>query len=449
MSREAGNPDWLTPDEVDTVIVAFPDVYGRLLGKRMTLDHFLEHGLSAGMYACNYLMTADIEMNPLPGFKLAGWEQGYGDFHAKVDLKTLRLIPWHKKTALVLSDLFHEDGTPVEESPRRVLARQVERLVDKGLVSCMGSELEFFLFNESYAAADEKGFQEPTPASAYLIDYHILQPGRDEDVLRRLRNEMTLARIPVECTKGEWGRGQHELNLSYAEALEMADRHVLFKMGAKEIADQQGRAVTFMAKWKAQDAGSSFHIHSSLWDLERKRNLFADGGGESKLFRQFLGGLMKYTRELCCFFAPTINSYKRYQHSSWAPTRIVWGHDNRTCGFRIVGRGESLRIENRMPGADGNPYLAFAATLAAGMRGVEEELDCGEGYAGNAYQDEGLVQLPGSLGEAAALLEKSALAREAFGADVVEFYARMARLEAEAYGAAVTDWERRRYFEQI
>jgi len=442
-------PEWLTPDEVDTVIVAFPDVYGRLLGKRMTLEHFLEHTMSAGMFACNYILTIDIDMNPLPGFKLASWDQGYGDFHIRLDVRSLRLLPWHKKTAIVLADVLHADGSPVEESPRRVLARQVEKVAEKGLVSCMGSELEFFLFHGRHAEAGEKGPGDLRPASAYLIDYHILQPGRDEEVMRRLRNEMTAARIKVECTKGEWGRGQHELNLAYAEALEMADRHILFKLGAKEIADQHGRAVTFMAKWNAAEAGSSFHIHSSLWDGERKRNLFADREKESTLFRQFLGGLMKYTRELCTFFAPTVNSYKRYQHSSWAPTRIVWGYDNRTCGFRIVGKGESLRIENRMPGADGNPYLAFAATLAAGMRGVEEGLDCGEGYKGNAYEDEALPQLPESLGEAAALLEKSDLAREAFGTGVVEFYAHTARLEAQAFGAAVTDWERGRYFEQI
>jgi glutamine synthetase len=448
--HESWRPAWFTPESIDTVIVAFPDVYGRLLGKRMTHEHFVNSIVHSGMHACNYLLTVDLDMNILPDFRLASWAQGYGDFQGRVDLKTLRPLPWHPGTAIVMTDLFHEDGSPVEESPRRVLSRQTERLAAQGLTARMGSELEFFLFDESFRAIAARGFANPTPASDYLIDYHIMQPGRDEGVLRRLRNEMTAAGIIVESSKGEWGKGQHEVNLRYAEALEMADRHVIYKMGAKEIADQQGRSITFMAKWTADQAGSSFHLHSSLWDADGGHDLFWDHerDRESEVFRQFLGGLLKYSRELAYFFAPTVNSYKRYQAASWAPTRLVWAHDNRTCGFRIVGHGPSLRIENRVPGADANPYLAFAATLVAGLRGIEEKLDCGDPYRGDAYEAGALPRVPVSLGEAADLLEASDLAREAFGPEVVEFYVHTARLETEAFRQAVTDWERARYFEQ-
>jgi glutamine synthetase len=444
-------PEWFTPQQIDTVIVAFVGVCGRLLGKRVTHDYFVNHVLDSSVHVCNYLMTVDIEMNVLPGFKLASWEQGYGDFQMRPDLHTLRRLPWQEGTAVVLGDLFHHDGSVVVESPRSLLTGQTERLAERGIKACMGSELEFHLFDEDYAAIEKKNFRDLVPASDYLIDYHILQPGRDEDVLRRLRNEMTEAGISVESSKGEWGKGQHEVNLLYAEAVEMADRHVLYKTGAKDIAAQQGKAITFMAKLDTEQAGSGFHVHSSLWDLEGKANLFWDpqSRGPSELFRQFLGGLLKYSRELTYFFAPTINSYKRYQHSSWAPTAIVCGYDNRTCGFRVVGSGNSLRIENRMPCADANPYLAFAATLAAGARGVEEKLDGDTAYQGNAYEDETLSRLPGSLEEAVDLLAGSELARRAFGAEVVDFYVHAARLEAEAFRKAVTDWERRRYFEQM
>ena len=444
-------PDWFTPDKVDTVIVAFVDAYGRLLGKRMTRDHFLKHTLHAGMNACNYLLTVDIEMNPMPGFRLASWEQGFGDFQGRVDLRTLRPVPWLHGTAIALTDLHHEGGAPVEESPRRVLARQIERLTERGLSAYMGSELEFFLFEGGYAALAERGYRDPKPRAQYLIDYHILQPSRDENVMRRLRNEMTAAGIPIESSKGEWGRGQHEVNLEFAEALEMADRHVIYKTGAKEIADQEGRAITFMAKWLAAEAGSSFHLHSSLWDSDGRRNLFWDeaAAAPSALFRQFLGGLLKYSRELTYFLAPTVNSYKRYQPGSWAPTRLVWAHDNRTCAFRILGRGNALRIENRVPGADGNPYLAFAATIAAGLQGIEEGLDCGDPYRGDAYLAADVTRVPSTLDEAVELLAQSELAREAFGAEVIEYYLHTARIEIDAFRNAVTDWERGRYFEQL
>lgn len=444
-------PAWLTPEQIHTVVVAFPDVYGRLLGKRMTCRHFLRSIATSGTHMCNYLLTVDIEMNPLDGFELASWEQGYGDFHAAIDTATLRAVPWQPGTAIVLCDLLHEDHAPVAPAPRNVLRAQMARLKKLGLIAEIGSELEFYLFENTYSEAHEGHYRNLKPTSDYLIDYHILQPGRDENVMARLRNEMDEAGITVEGSKGEWGRGQHELNLLHAEAMEMADRHVLFKNGAKEIAAQENRSISFMAKLDERQAGNSFHLHTSLWDPAGEQNRFADAktGEATELFRHFLGGLQTHARELSYFFAPTVNSYKRYQASSWAPTSLVWAHDNRTTGFRVVGHGASLRIENRTPGADANPYLAYAATIAAGLRGVEEKIDCGEPYVGNAYVDDSIQRLPASLGEAAELLGSSQLARDAMGDAVVDFYTHAARLEEAAYRSSVTDWERRRYFERI
>jgi glutamine synthetase len=446
-----GLPDWFTPKNVETVIFAFPDVFGRLMGKRMTFEHFMSHTLESGMHACSYLLTVDIQMQVVDGFKLASWDTGFGDFCVQADLATLRRLPWHEKTAIVLGDMTRHDGTPVEESPRRVLAKQLQRLARSGRKAYLGSELEFYLFDETYQTARGKRYQDLEPASRYSIDYHILQPAKDEDVIRRLRNEISAAGILVECSKGETADGQHEVNLLYCEAMEMADKHALFKTGAKHIASQQQKAVSFMAKLNTVQAGNGFHIHTSVWDAAGKTNLFWDAksSAPSKLFRQFLGGLLSYSRELTYFFAPTINSYKRFQAGSWAPTAIACGQDNRTCGFRIVGHGNSLRVENRMPGADANPYLAFAATIAAGLKGIEEKLDCGEIFEGNAYADPNLPRLPLSLDESQSLLERSQVAREAFGDDVVDFYVHTARSEVKAFAQAVTDWERALYFEQI
>lgn len=443
-------PAWFSPEQIDTVLVAFPDVLGRLMGKRLTRSHFLQHVAKGGTHACNYLLTVDMEMNPLEGFKLASWEQGYGDFHVVPHLSTLHLLPWAPGSALVLCDLEHEGGGAVAEAPRTILRKLVDQLRQRDLSAYMGSELEFYLFNDSYEQAHAKRYEGLQPSSDYLIDYHLLQTARDEDVLRRLRNEMHEAGIVVEGSKGEWGRGQQELNLLFAEALQMADRHVIFKHGAKEIAAQQGHSITFMAKLATDQAGSSFHLHSSLWNAEGDRPRFVDTKGEpTKEFRYFLGGLMKYARELSYFFAPTINSYKRFQVASWAPTSLVWAHDNRTTAFRVVGHGKALRVENRSPGADANPYLAFAATIIAGMQGIDEKLDCGEPYRGNAYVNAELPRLPSSLDEAADLLDGSELARRVLGNEVVEFYVHTARSECQAYRAAVTDWDLRRYFERI
>ncbi|MBX3732305.1 MAG: glutamine synthetase [Verrucomicrobiae bacterium] len=440
---------------VDTVLVAVPDPFGRLVGKRFRADHFLNSVAGHGTHGCNYLLTVNLEMDPLDGFAVANWESGFGDFELRPDPSTLRILPWQTASALVICDLHRPDGTRVPEAPRSVLRAQVGRLEQLGFTCECASELEFYLFNQTYAAASAGGYRDLTPSSDYRIDYHLMQPARDEPMMRAIRNGMTEAGVPVESSKGEWSRGQHEINFTHAAPLPMADGHVLFKQGVKEIAEQHGKAVSFMAKYAPTEAGNSCHIHLSLW--KGGRNAFhaepgrrgRTAGGPTPLFRQFLGGLLKYSPELCLLYAPTINSYKRYQAGSWAPTRMAWATDNRTTGFRVVGHGASFRPENRMPGADANPYLAFAAMIAAGLAGVEEGLDCGEEYRGNAYLDQKLPRLPASLAEATNLFAASRLARTALGDAVVDFYTHHARLEHEAFSSAVTDWEKRRYFEQI
>ena len=450
---------------IDTVIVALPDPFGRLVGKRFRASVFLDSVAKHGTHGCNYLLTVNLEMDPLDGFKVASWEKGFGDFALLPDLGTLRVLPWQPGAALVICDHVKDDGSLVSVAPRSVLREQLALLSRQGLTCYCASELEFYLFNQTYHSAFVGGYRDLQPSSDYRIDYHLMQPTRDEPLMRAIRNGMTAARVPVESSKGEWSRGQHEINFIYDEPLPMADMHTLFKQGVKEIAEQHGKAVSFMAKYAPGEAGNSCHIHMSLW--KGGRNLFWDGpatiqpgrnakssAGDalhsgSKLFRQFLGGLMKYSPELCLFFAPTINSYKRYQPGSWAPTRMAWALDNRTVGFRVVGEQTAFRIENRMPGADANPYLAFAAMLAAGMAGVKEKLDCGHQYDGNAYVDSKLSRLPASLRDAPELLDRSKLARAAFGDDVVDFYVHHARLENDAFNNAVTDWEKVRYFERI
>ena len=434
---------------IDTILVAFPDPFGRLVGKRFRADFFLDSVVKHGTHGCNYLLTVNLDMDPLDGFKVANWAAGFGDFAFRPDLSTLRALPWQTGAALVICDLVRHDSTLVAEAPRSVLRRQLETLATQGLTCFCASELEFYLFNQTYHAAFQSGYRDLQPSSDYRIDYHLMQPTRDEPLLRAIRNGMTAARVPVESSKGEWSRGQHEVNFTYAEPLPMADRHALFKQGVKEIADQHGKAISFMAKLAPGEAGNSCHLHLSLWRGGRPQFWEPKTHGGSRLFRQFLGGLMKYSPELCLCFAPTINSYKRYQPGSWAPTRMAWATDNRTTGFRIVGHGSGFRIENRMPGADANPYLAFAAMLAAGLAGVKEGLDCGDEYLGNAYVDEQLARLPSSLRDATDRFEQSTLARAAFGDDVVDFYVRHARIEQQAFSDAVTDWERLRYFERI
>jgi glutamine synthetase len=442
-------------DEIDTVLTVFPDGYGRLMGKRVVGRYFLDHALEDGVRACIYLFTVDMEMEPLPGFRLTSWERGYGDMKLAPDLSTLRIVPWLPKTALVFCDVYTEGGEPIEEAPRWMLKRQVARAASHGYVVKTAAELELYCFRESFEEARAKRYQNLTPVSGYLEDYHILQTTKEEPLIRAIRNGMESADVPVETSKGEWGRGQEEINLRYAEALEMADRTALYKHGAKEIAHLQGCSVTFMAKYDAGAAGSSFHLHSSLWDRAGKKALFAGGRDAERkaagppLFGHWLAGQMAMARELAYFYAPGVNSYKRYRAGSFAPTRIAAGWDNRTCGFRLCGEGRGFRVENRIPGADANPYLAFAATIAAGLHGLSSKLKAPRLYDGNAYEDATLPQVPKTLREATAELERSEVARAAFGERVVEHYLHAARLEQCAFDEAVTDWELARNFERI
>jgi glutamine synthetase len=438
-------------DEIDTVLTVFPDAQGRLMGKRVVGRHFVEHIAEEGVHACAYLLTVDVDMEPLPGYRFASWATGYQDMKAVPDLATLRRIPWLTKTALVFCDLYTEEGEPIEVSPRRILQRQIERARRAGYRVMVASELELYLFKESFAEARARRYHDLTPVSQYLEDYHIFQTTKEEGLVRAIRNGMEGAGVPVEFSKGEWGCGQEEINLRYAEALEMADRHALYKHGVKEIAHAQGVSVTFMAKYDMGAAGSSFHLHSSLWDPAGKRNLFAEKGKRlgSPLFGQWLAGQMAMARELSYFYAPYVNSYKRYQAGSFAPTRIVAGWDNRTCGFRLCGEESGFRVENRIPGADANPYLAFAATIAAGLHGLGKRLKPPTVYEGNAYEDASLPQVPKTLREAIEELAGSRVAREALGPEVVEHYLHTARLEQQAFDQVVTCWELTRNFERI
>lgn len=438
--------------EIDTVIVAFTDHYGRLMGKRFDADFFLDSGARDGSHACNYLLTVDIEMEPVAGYDYSNWALGYGDFHLVPDLHTLRRAGWSSRSAVVICDLADPiDHTPVTVAPRSILRHQLERLADRGLTANAASELEFYLFDESYREANSSSYAELTPAGWYSEDYDLLQGARIEPYVGAARRALAASNIPVETSKGETGRGQHELNIRYAEILEMADRHTLMKYGMKELADQQGLSVTFMAKPQTEQAGSSCHIHLSLVDAAGA-NVFADERGPAittDVFRWFLGGWMARLPELMVCYAPTVNSYKRFVDASWAPTRIAWANDNRTAGFRIVGVGSSLRIECRIPGADVNPYLAFAAAIASGLDGIDRKTEPPERFDGDAYQAEALPRVATSLQEATDEFAASGFAREVFGAEVVDHYAHFHRTEAAAAHRAVTDWERVRYFERI
>ena len=435
---------------IDTVIVAFPDHYGRLMGKRVPADYFLEQILDSEIHACDYLLTSDMELEPLPGFDFSSWDSGYGDMVMKPDPATMRLVPWLEGSALVLCNLLHEDGKPVEQSPRRILERQIEACRQQGFFPKTASELEFYLFQRTPQELAESDYRDLTPTTPYLIDYHILGTSKDEDFLRQVRNLMPRASIPIESSKGEWGRGQHEVNLRYADALEMADRHVVFKEGVKLLASQHNVSATFMAKVSHLMAGSSCHIHTSLHAADG-RNLFWDPEEDqpSDTFRSFLAGCMKHACPLSLFFAPTVNSYKRYRSSSFAPVSVAWDTDNRTCGFRVVGHGKSQRIENRIPGADVNPYLAFAATLAAGLDGINRKMELVEPVRGNAYTTEGVERVPTSMADATRALSESTLAKEAFGQDIVGHYKLLAELELATLENMVSDAELRRYFERI
>ena len=429
--------------EVDTVIVAFTDMQGRLMGKRLHAEFFLEEDIADhGVEGCNYLLALEMEMDPIPGYQIASWEQGYGDFGMKPDPATLRLIPWLEGTALVLADVVWHDGSPVRPSPRQVLKAQVERAEALGFTPMVGSELEFFLLKETYEQAHAQHYRDLTPSVPYILDYHILATTYDEPLIRQIRNGMQGAGIKVETSKGEAWPGQQEINFRFADAVTMADSHSIYKNGAKEIAHLNGCSITFMAKPDHSWIGNSCHIHSSLW--QDGKNAFA---GESDAFKRYLAGHIACARELAVFLAPTINSYKRYAAGSWAPTTLAWGHDNRTCGFRIVGHGGSLRTETRIPGGDVNPYLAFAALIAAGLYGIENELELPPPLEGNAYESDA-ERFPHSLREAIAALEEGAMARAALGDDVVDHYLNYARTEQSLFDQVVTCYERERLFER-
>jgi glutamine synthetase len=445
--------DRVRAGQIDTVLVVFPDLYGRLLGKRFDAGFFLENTARAGTHGCDYLLTVDMEMEPVQGYSYANWELGYGDFHLVPDLATLRVASWIEKTALVISDVEDEEAhASVPQAPRSLLRRQVEKAKAMGFTAQAASELEYFTFRDSYRDAVAKSFHGLQPLGWYLEDYHALQGTREEALHGAARRHLGRSGVPVESSKGEWGLGQHELNVRYSEVLEMADRHAVLKHCLKEVADGLGLSVTFMAKYAAEGAGSSCHVHLSLWrgDTSAFPGKHRLGPIEcSDVFRWFLGGWIAHARELMPFYAPNINSYKRYQAASWAPTSLAWSHDNRTAGFRVVGRGPSLRIECRVPGADANPYLVYAAALASGLDGIERRTEPPPVFTGDVYAAKGLPQVPRTLREAISGLEASEFAREVLGAEVVDHYLHFFRTEAAAYERAVTDWERRRYFERI
>jgi glutamine synthetase len=442
----------LTPDElksavedgsIDTVIVAFTDMQGRLMGKRLMGEFFVEENVGEhGVEGCNYLLALDMEMDPKPGYQIASWERGYGDFGLIPDMATLRRTPWLEATALVLCDVVWHDGTPVAPSPRQVLKRQVDRAAMLGFTPMFGSELEFYLLQETYAEAHAKHYLDLTPSVPYILDYHILASTYDEPFIRQVRNAMQGAGMRVETSKGEAWPGQHEINFRYADALTMADNHTIYKNGAKEIAFENSCSVTFMAKPDHTWIGSSCHIHSSLWRGDE--SVFE---GESDTFKHYLAGQIACLKELAIFVAPTINSYKRFAAGSWAPTTLAWGHDNRTCGFRIVGHGPAMRAETRIPGGDANPYLAFAALLAAGLYGIENELELPPPLEGNAYESEA-ERFPHSLLEAIEALEAGTMARAAIGDDVVDHYLNYARTEQRLFEQIVTNYERERLYER-
>jgi len=443
--------DLIQAGEIDTVSTVFPDLYGRLLGKHNDAEFFLEQVARDGTHACDYLFAVDMEMEPVAGYQFTSWERGYGDVHLRPDLATLRRASWRERTALVICDVHAPDESLVAVAPRAILAAQIDAAGRAGYTAQTASELEYYVVRASYdeaAAADYAGLQ---PAGRYVEDYSTLRGSRDEDLDAAARRHLRDSGVPVESSKGEAGIGQHELNVRYAEVGTMADRHVVYKHALKEIAAGQGLSVTFMAKPWQDGAGSSCHLHLSLW--REGRNVFAnEGDGEARIdteeLRWFLGGWMAHTAELMVFYAPTVNSYKRYKAGSWAPTSLSWGDDNRTVGFRLVGRGESRRIECRIPGADCNPYLAFAAALASGLDGIANRIEPPASTQGSGYADSERG-LPGSLAKAVQGFESSGFARAAFGDEVIDHYSHFYRTEQAAFDAAVTDWERRRYYERI
>ncbi|MGC0368600.1 glutamine synthetase family protein [Microbacterium sp. SLBN-111] len=434
--------------EIDTVVVAFPDAQGRLVGKRVAARFWRDEVLPHGAEACNYLLSVDVDMNTVDGYAMSSWEKGYGDMLLVPDLDTLRRVPWQEGTALVMADLAWEDRAPVVQSPRGILNAQRARLAERGLTPYVGTELEFIVFDDSFRDAWAKGYTGLTASTDYNVDYNLLATTRLEPLLRDIRRGMDGAGMYCEGVKGECNDGQQEIAFRYAEALETADNHTIYKNGAKEIADRHGKSLTFMAKFDQRE-GNSCHIHLSVRGENGEAVMAGDGEhGFSPLMEHWIAGILATLREFTLLYAPTINSYKRYAKGSFAPTGVAWGIDNRTCALRVVGHGGSLRVENRVPGGDVNPYLAISAIIAGGLHGIENELPLPAPLTGNAYAA-GVDTLPTTLREAAKLFSESTVARAAFGDDVVEHYLNQARIEVEAFDAAVTDWERVRGFERL
>ncbi|MER5566604.1 glutamine synthetase family protein [Streptomyces goshikiensis] len=434
--------------EIDTVVLAFPDMQGRLQGKRFAAQFFLDEVLAHGTEGCNYLLAVDTDMNTVDGYEMSSWDRGYGDFAMHPDLATLRRVPWNPGSAFLMADLAWNDGTPVVAAPRQILRRQLDRLAEQGYTAMVGTELEFMVFQDTYEQAWNSNYRGLTPANQYNIDYSVLGTGRVEPLLRRIRNEMQAAGLTVESAKGECNLGQHEIAFRYDEALTTCDQHAVYKTGAKEIASQEGVSLTFMAKFDERE-GNSCHIHLSLGDADGHNAMAGDGpGGMSPVMRHFLAGQLAALRDFSLLYAPNINSYKRFRPGSFAPTAVAWGVDNRTCALRVVGHGRSMRFENRLPGGDVNPYLAVAGLVAAGLYGIEHRLELPEACAGNAYTAD-FAHVPTTLREAAELWENSEIAKAAFGPEVVAHYKNMARVELDAYDSAVTDWELRRSFERL
>jgi len=428
---------------IDTVLLAITDMQGRLMGKRLVAQRFVDEIAHHGAEGCNYLLAVDVDMTPVAGFAMASWERGYGDFVMKPDLDTIRLVPWQESTAVCIADLTWLDGSEVRPSPRQILRAQLARLAERGWTAFAGTELEFIVFRDSYEDAWHKGYRDLDPANLYNVDYSLLGTARVEPLIRRIRNSMTAAEMVVEDSKGECNLGQHEINFLYADALRTADQHTIYKNGAKEIAADEGMSITFMAKFNERE-GSSCHIHFSLADKEGP--LFAR---DQPVFDSFLAGQLAALRELSLLYAPNINSYKRYAAASFAPTAVAWGRDNRTCSLRVVGSGNALRFENRVGGADLNPYLALAGIIAAGLHGVDQKLELGPVFEGDAYSSPDLQRVPSSLRDARELFAGSTIARDAFGEDVVAHYVNAADVELETFGRAITDWERFRGFERL
>ena len=432
---------------IDTVLVGITDMQGRLQGKRTDAAYFLDEVVPNAAEGCNYLLAVDVDMNTVDGYALASWDLGYGDFVLRPDLSTLRRVPWHEHTALCLADVITTEGVEVAPSPRQVLRRQLDRLSERGFRAYAATELEFIVFKETYEEAWDSAYRGLTPANLYNVDYSLLGTGRIEPLLRRIRLGMAGAGMLVESAKGECNYGQHEIAFRYSEALAKADEHVLFKTGAKEIASQEAHSITFMAKFNERE-GNSCHVHFSLRDEDGTPSFPEGSHGHSRVFEHALAGMLASLRETTLFHAPNINSYKRFVEGSFAPTAIAWGRDNRTCAFRVVGHGDGLRMECRVPGGDVNPYLSIAALVAGAVKGLDERLPLEDEHIGNAYAS-GKPRVPSTLRDAADLFTKSAFARAAFTDEVVDHYANFARVELEAYDAAVTDWERFRGFERL